>query len=168
MACREGPQPDCAWTGAERFIPHPYGGTLRFVLPVAGPPPRHRIPGDARHRGQPLSPRGVLTLCPQRVLTLRCLWAARGCEGRCRSQSSIAVLRGGGHDHCVLHQLLVQQGTGGSTYPDLPRRTRAGHCSLTLGPSVSLRLCSQGAGVLSIPRKTRVDGEASEEASQKG
>ena len=167
MACREGPQPDCAWTGAERFIPHSYGGTLRFVLPVAGPPHPAPDPWGCEAQGSASVPTwDPDTLSPEGLD--RCLWASRGCEGWCRSQSSIAALGGGGHNHCVLHQLLVQQGTGGSTHPDLPQRTRASHCSLTLGPSVSLRLCSQGAGVLSVPRKTRIDGEALEKASQEG
>lgn len=55
-----------------------------------------------------------------------------------------------------------------NTHTDLPWRTHAGHRPLTLCQSVSLHLCSQGAGVLSVPRKTRVDGEALEEASQEG
>ena len=164
----KAPNPTVPGPVLNGLFPTPMEGHSGLSYLWPGLPTRHQIPGDARHRGQPLSSRGILTLCPQRVLTLRCLRAARGCEGQCRSQSSITALGGGGHDHCVLHQLLVQQGTGGSTHPDLPQRTRASHCSLTLGPSVSLRLCSQGAGVLSVPRKIRVDGETLEEASQEG
>ena len=150
------------------LFPTPVEGHSGLSCLWPGLPTRHQIPGDERHRGQPLSQCGILTLCPQRVLTLRCPRAARGCEGRCRSQSSITALGRGGHDHCVPRQLLVQQGTGEYTHSGLPWRTRAGHRPLTLCQSVSLHLSSQGAGVLSVPQKTRVDGEILEEASQEG
>ena len=97
-----------------------------FLTPVEGHsglsclwpslPTRHQIPGDARHRGQPLSPRGILTLCPQWVLTDICghHGSVRGGAG---ASPPLQCWGEGGHEHCVLHQLLVQQGTGGSTHP---------------------------------------------------